>query len=400
LRLGVIVTAAGIFLCHWAAPAHQFWWFGIGVLIWRLGEGLNDVTIEAICPEMLPKEQFEKSSAIKASMFLLGGVLGYVMIGSCTQLHYSWLYSGYLILMFATALPTIMLINQDLPRPMQHDTSEVSFLRSCIDAYVRPAMVPGGFPLACFCLFLFSAASTPMFYMLLMLRDLVGITQKIRLQSHFSLISIDFFLSAAVAAILNNVLFASKGPKGPPQRRISYSDADNTVQNVEARTFRITGVSVFFCGLWVLIYPFGCNLNEERQRLWYMYIVGSLFGLGFGSVYARFQDCMWQLMPANSPVANIMGFASMCKLFGAGFGNFVGSLILDAFPSPDAAEELMSQDRAGYRPSGYIVVFTVSAILAFITAGLVILIPPKQAKAAKEQHSSRSESSALNLKAS
>ncbi|CAK0805009.1 unnamed protein product, partial [Prorocentrum cordatum] len=97
IRLGVMVAAAGIFACHWAAPRGHFWAFGIGLLVWRVGEGLLDVTIEAICPEMLPPEQFEISSAIRASMFLIGGLMGYVMIAVFAHVHYSWLYHGYLV---------------------------------------------------------------------------------------------------------------------------------------------------------------------------------------------------------------------------------------------------------------------------------------------------------------
>jgi len=368
IRLGVAVAAVGILACHWAAPRGEFWAFGLGVLVWRIGEGLNDVTIEAICPEMLPPEQFEISSAIRASMFLVGGLMGYVMIAVFADLHYSWLYTGYLVMMFACAVPPLLLIQQDSPRITSRSStmSRQSFWLSCVDAYVRPSRFLGGFPLACMCIFVFSCGSAPMFFLLLMLRDLVGIHEHISLQMHFSFISIDFFLSAAVAAVLN-ALLSPKAVK-TPGRKSAFTE-------IRAKSFHITAASVIGFGIVCLLMPFVYVFPTQEQRINAFYVMSALFGAGFGSVYARFQDCCWQLLPPNVETANAMGFSTMWKLLGAGLGNFVAGLMLDFFQSPLVGIGEDAGMLIQYRKTGYIAVCGTSAMLAFIAGGLVLLLP-------------------------
>jgi len=360
----------GIFTCHWAAPRGQFWVFGAGLLVWRLGEGLNDVTIEAICPEMLPPEQFEISSAIRASMFLVGGLIGYIMIAVFAHIHYSWLYHGYLIMMFACALPPLLIIQRDSPRVAARSAnlSQQPFLLSCIDAYVRPSQFPGGFPLACLCIFVFSCGSAPMFFLLLMLRDLVGITERISLQMHFSLISIDFFMSAAVAAALNAML-APKARK-TPGRTSAFTE-------IRANSFQITAVSVIAFGIACLLMPFVYVFPSRAGRINAFYIISAFLGATFGSVYARFQDCSWQLLPPNVETANAMGFSTMWKLLGAGLGNFIAGLVLDLFQEQTVGTVGDGTSLIAYRKAGYVTVCMTSAVLAFIAGGLVLLLPQR-----------------------
>merc|ERR1712137_691036 len=67
-------------------------------------------------------------------------------------------------------------------------------------AYIGPAQLKGGFPEACFASFVFSCGSAPMFFILLMIRDLVGVEDTYTLETDFSIASIIFFLCAALAA--------------------------------------------------------------------------------------------------------------------------------------------------------------------------------------------------------
>merc|ERR1719361_2866016 len=61
------------------------------------------------------------------------------------------------------------------------------------------------------------------------------------------------------------------------------------------------------------------------------YVISALLGASFGSVFSRFQDCNWQLLPPQIETANAMGFSTMWKLLGAGLGNFIAGLVLDVF---------------------------------------------------------------------
>uniref|UniRef100_A0A7S0B329 Major facilitator superfamily (MFS) profile domain-containing protein n=1 Tax=Pyrodinium bahamense TaxID=73915 RepID=A0A7S0B329_9DINO len=381
VRVGIIVAAMGIFLCHWSAqsaprrPGH-FSLFLLGILIWRLGEGLNDVTTEAICPEMLPSQQYEISSAIRASMFLVGGLGGYVLVMLLVHMPYYWLYHGYLIMMFTCGVPPLLAITRDIPNSNTRGASRLgqSFLASCVEAYLKPAQYEGGFPCACLCIFLFSCGSAPMFFLLLMLRDLVGIDEQVRLQRHFSLISIDFFLSAAVAAVLN-ALVSPKRPKG----------SSNSASELRESSFRYTAFATMSFGIVCVLMPFVSFFAQKANRAQAFYVLSALLGATFGSVYARFQDCTWQLLPPNVEFANAMGFSTMWKLLGAGLGNFIAGLVLDLFQKkqqlPPDADTLHATHLVAYQIGGYYAVCFGSAFLAFVTGALVLTIPGKAAKA-------------------
>lgn len=383
VRVGIIVAALGIFLCRWSAqsaprrPGH-FSLFLIGILIWRLGEGFNDVTTEAICPEMLPSQQYEISSAIRASMFLVGGLGGYVLVMLLVTLPYYWLYHGYLIMMFVCGIPPLLAISRDVPKSSSRGATRVgkSFLASCVEAYLKPSQYEGGFPCACLCIFLFSCGSAPMFFLLLMLRDLVGIDEQVSLQRHFSLISIDFFLSAAVAAVLNALV----SPKKPPR-----DSSANASSEIRVATFRYTAFAVISFGVVCILMPLIHWIPQKVHRAQAFYFLSALLGATFGTVYARFQDCTWQLLPPKVEFANAMGFSTMWKLLGAGLGNFFSGLVLDLFQSetklPADTDAEHATHLVAYRVGGYMAVCFGCAALAFVTGSLVLTIPGKAVKA-------------------
>lgn len=389
VRVGIIVAALGIFLCHWSAQSSpkrhgHFSLFMLGILVWRLGEGLNDVTTEAICPEMLPSTQYAISSSIRAAMFLIGGLLGYILVMVLASFEYYWLYHGYLIAMFVCGIPPLLAISKDVDKSHRRgaDRDDETFLESCMQAYVKPSQYEGGFPCACLCTFLFSCGSAPMFFLLLMLRDLVGIVQEVHLRKHFGLISMVFFLSAAVAAVLNAVC----SPKKPQQ-----GDRRNTGE-IRVTSFRYTAFAVMSFGVVCILLPFVTFFPQKANRAQAFYFLAALLGATFGSVYARFQDCTWQLLPQNVEFANAMGFSTMWKLLGAGLGNFIAGLILDLFPTdhprwdaPTAPGE--KSKLIAYQLGGYMAVCWISALLAFATGGLVLTIPRKamQARPAEDK---------------
>mmetsp|Transcript_92107 Transcript_92107/g.197365 ORF Transcript_92107/g.197365 Transcript_92107/m.197365 type:complete len:699 (+) Transcript_92107:107-2203(+) len=396
IKAGVIVASIGIFLCHWSAPRGHFFLFLIGVLVWRVGEGLNDVTTEAICPEVLPKTQFELSSSIKAVQFLVGGVAGYGMLAGVSNWHYSWLYQAYLILMFVTCIPPLFLIAKDEPKTHarrfgQRRRSTLN-MKSLAEAYVRPGRYTGGFPRATLCIFLFSFGAAPPFFLLLMLRDLVGMEDYAQLQRHFSLISIVFFLAAAVASALNALT-------APKRRQRSATDDEEVAYTEEMaqrsrRSFNITAFSVLFFGLVCFVMPFTHFGNSFRQRLQIFYVLAALLGTSFGSVYARFQDCQWQLLPKGVEIANAMGYSTTWKLLGAGLGNFVAGLILDLFADHSKSVEGGTDGRTtnliAYHVSGYHTVCTVSAVLVWASGAFVLTLQGQVEEGKKSEAAARS----------
>jgi len=316
--LGVLMAAGGMLLCICSDASKNFWLFMAGILFWRLGEACNDVTVEALAPEMVPPAQYQTASAIKAAIFLLGGVVGYVALILLADYTFDWVYTAYLIGMLVCTIPQLIILSVvDNPRiKFRYDRNE-SFLQSMRKAYVMPMRMPGGFAMACLAVFIFSLGTAPMFFLLLMVRDLMGIHDEAAEQRLFSYLSIVFFLSAAIASV---VLFVGS--------RTEQRGQDTLPARIRSLCCWIVVFAVVAFAM-----PFMASIPDRTWKEDYFYIMAAMMGYAFGTVFSRFQDCTWQLLPANCDMANSMGFNVMSRNAGVGFGNFVAGMVLDLFPS-------------------------------------------------------------------
>jgi len=345
VRIGVTVAAIGIYICVLAAEQHTFLSFLSGILVWRLGEAINDVTTEALVPEMVPQSQFGIASSIKACGFLLGGLFGYTMLIILADLDYSWLYFAYPIGMFLCAIPSLMMLDKDVPvgMGMKKQTKD-TFSSSLLQAYIAPTRYKGGFPRACLAVFIFSLGTAPMFFLLLVIRDLVGVSDPVELQRTFSVTSIIFFLSAAVSCVLTGMRV-----KPPSELSDATSQAQTNLDSLLSRGTTLVVSMVVFAVIVLLIPGLSIfQLQTSRNRAFYF--LAALFGAAFGAAFSLFQDMTWQLLPPEANVANAMGFNVMSRLLGIGLGNFAAGLILDfSYTQLGAA----TQPGMVYRPAGY-----------------------------------------------
>eukprot|EP00929_Paragymnodinium_shiwhaense_P002759 TRINITY_DN103043_c0_g1_i1.p1 TRINITY_DN103043_c0_g1~~TRINITY_DN103043_c0_g1_i1.p1 ORF type:complete len:723 (-),score=152.40 TRINITY_DN103043_c0_g1_i1:24-2192(-) len=336
MRVGITTAAGGIFICLAAGRQHCFWPFLIGIMLWRLGEAINDVTTEAIIPELVPVTQWRLAGSIKAASFLLGGLFGYALLIVLVDLHYSWLYYAYVVGMVACAVPALILLSKnDEPGTMRGNAGE-TWIESVKQAYWGPTQYEGGFPKFCFGTFIFSLGTSPMFFLLLMERDLIGVRQPVALQRDFSKTSIIFFLAAAVTSIHSGL--------GAPEKKYSASGVadragDAAARELKVRRWHLLRVCVVTFGAIVLALPaiVFCGPTPERRKVFFG--VAVVFGGCFGYGYSLLQECTWYVLPAagadeqqqRTGQANAMGFNTMCRLLGIGVGNFLAGLVLDCY---------------------------------------------------------------------
>jgi len=236
-------------------------------------------------------------------------------------------------------------------------------------AYLFPARLEGGFPKACLCLFVFSLGTAPMFFLLLMVRDLIGIQNILAMQLQFSIISIIFFISAALATVLGNFITPSTGEESASTNRpVAGAEAGaGTAQDhrtssqqreVAVLRWRLMVYSTVFFGAVAAAMPVVGLLPNVVFRTCTFYAIAVLFGAAFGSVYSRFQECTWSLLPPGIDIANAMGFAAMCKLAGVGVGNFLAGIVLDIC------------NARGHNLSGYFIMCTLCAFVVLFSAKL------------------------------
>lgn len=392
LRAGMILAALGICGCFIADLHRYFYCFVFGILLWRIGDALTDVTTEALVPELLPNSQYKAASIAKATQFLLGSIFGFVTLIFMRDFKYTWLYWAYALGMLVFSIPSQVLLWDDSPLMNGHSSNRSSkpFLETLEQAYFAPAQLSGWFPRACLAITSFSFGTSPMFFLLLMLRDLVGSTNPDQLNIDFSTCSIIFFVSAAVAVLINGVL------DGRYQAATSKSDGQD-LQMLINRLSSVVCVSLGYAICCILL-PGVTLFPSERVRYWLFAFFSLALGCFFGSGFARFQDITWQLIPNGADVANCMGFNIMCRLFGVGLGNFAAGVLLDLFEysSSQQAWQRWQYERYGddpgvmlvqvYAPAGYCVMCTGSAVVCLICGYLCHTITVGLKKEIAEAH--------------
>jgi len=370
ILLGVAAGGLGIYGCIVAAQIGSVGWYLAAIVLWMLGEAMADVTTETLVPELLPRSQYDIGGSIRAVNFLLGGLVGYATLIVFRHWHYSWLYYGYMLVMLACAFLTLCFIPTDdlvAKRPKQRKGLVMNKLVE--QAYLLPARMEGGFPKACLCLFVFSLGTAPMFFLLLMVRDLIGIQNHMAMQLQFSIISIIFFISAALVNVLGKFITPSTDEESTNTNRPvaeaeagagTAHDPQTSSQNREAVVlrWRLMVYSTVFFGAVAAAMPVVGLLPNITFRTASFYAIALLFGAAFGTVYSRFQECTWSLLPPGVDIANAMGFAAMSKLAGVGIGNFLAGIILDICASH------------GHSMSGYFIMCTLCASVVLYSAKL------------------------------
>mmetsp|Transcript_36783 Transcript_36783/g.101156 ORF Transcript_36783/g.101156 Transcript_36783/m.101156 type:complete len:625 (+) Transcript_36783:67-1941(+) len=338
LRCGVALGCIGIFICLYAGPRLQYWMFMLGITIWRIGEAMNDVTIEALTPELLPASQFQKASAIKAGFFLVGGLAGYVAVLFSARLHYTWTYYAYLTLKIPLAIPTFMLVSNDAPGGAKK-SSGLPWWQDVWNMYKIPGTFEGGFPRLSLASCVYMCGTAPVFFLILFIRDLVGVMDPVDLQLTLAWTSIVFFAIAGVSAGSTGGGGAQARLDAVDRKLRSHSPDDLREADADWQAEKISRIRIMvrvmiassFC---ILALPLVRLFEDLQHRLQYFFVVVVFIGVFWGQAYARFQDITWRLLPEDGvDVGNAMGYSVMLRNAGTGFGNFVSGLVLDCFPA-------------------------------------------------------------------
>mmetsp|Transcript_85130 Transcript_85130/g.155132 ORF Transcript_85130/g.155132 Transcript_85130/m.155132 type:complete len:699 (-) Transcript_85130:51-2147(-) len=423
LLVGVGIAGIGIYAAKIASEAHDISWYLGASLLWMLGEAMADITTETVAPEMLPSSQYDLAATIRTLHHVSGAAFGYIflLIAAAVDWHFHWLYITYLLMMLLCAFPCLIFMREARPANREPRSTGRSRTGPCMsalfEAYVAPMRYAGGFPRACVCMCVFSLGTSPIFFTLLMLHDLVGISDQRELQQYFSKVSIVFLMMAGVTAAFaglqgsdpatESTADTSAGDADRPRQDAS-SDSDlsqeETTADSRATTSAVTGgaargraegdlarkpapggdagagpptqqeqaagqaassnrwpmmmVSIAGFGVVCAAIPAVSIPAKQHERLSLFVLIAGSLGLTFGSVYSRFQACTWSLLPRNVDYGNAMGIAAMAKVVGCGVGNFIAGVILDCF----------RQSKDNYNVEGYFVMSWASAFAVILSA--------------------------------
>lgn len=365
VRGGITLAVVGIFVCLSASKSGNLLLFLFGITMWRFGEAITDVTTEAIIPEMIAKEQYQMASSLKSILFLSGGLSGYVLLIVLVDLPFDWLYYAYMIGMLLCAFPGMVLLEGAALAKSSAAIRSESFVESMVAAYWAPMQYEGGFPRYALATFVFLLGVSPMFFMLLIVRDLVGVTETVSLQRAFSEVSIVFFLSSAGAAVVTAM-------GGVQQDAASHMAPAVWLAHKKKRRNHLIAVQIAF-GLITLSILSVMYFDTVKTRMKAFFFISSLFGFTFGAGYSLFMEGAWQVLPPdNVGKANAMGFNTMCRLLGVGLGNFLAGVLLEYFVIHDHPGQQV------YTTSGYVVMCVTCCCVCFSSAGIVYSMDVEQ----------------------
>lgn len=241
-------------------------------------------------------------------------------------------------------MPTFWLLNNDLPGALQQKNGgeSGSLWLDIKQAYTIPTKFVGGFPRLALGSFLFMAGTAPIFFLFLIIRDLVGIIDPAELQSVLAETSIIFFLIAGISA-------ASTGGGGAQSRQRSMSgtltlDAEAALELEKRDKINAMFTTMAACALLTLVIPSVRLWSSVSHRMIVFTVIVCLLGVCCGQAYARFQDLTWRLLPKEKiDISNAMGYSVMLRNAGTGVGNFISGLVLNFFLAEDTQEAIWQQ---------------------------------------------------------
>jgi hypothetical protein len=336
---GIVLSAFGITMCMFAGPRHRFLLYMGGIMLWRVGESLIDVTTEAILPDLVPVRQFGFASAIRSVSFTCGGLIGFILLYCMADVHYTWYYYAYLGAMFVMAVPPLCLLVKDSPAPQSTWRTGTTFTENISNAYIVPMNFSSGFPEVSFAIFTISVGISPMFFLMPFIRDLVGVHNQVELLKDFACGSILFFLAAVGGSIIDVQWGGRTGPSQRGEFLVQATDNQRRLQRQRALEWEDENkhrldVLVYLSGIFavlVLLLAFVHYLPTIRFRLALLYPIVLGLGITFGLGYSRFQDATWRMLPSRCDMANAMGFNVMARSLGLVIGTLLSGCLLQLF---------------------------------------------------------------------
>lgn len=331
--------------------------------------------------------------------FIAGGLAGYGALILFDGVPLIWLYIAYFCLMLVSTFVTVLIMRNKASR--RRCTSHASLW----EAYVAPIRRSRDFARACFCMLAFSLGTAPIFFTLLMVRDLVQVADESLQQVHFSYISIVFLVSAALSSTAISLDGGdAEGPNGASGEAAASADTGGSASSRDAfaagasssqdafaipsqplvddlhgvqsaaQRMSLMMASIAAFGMVCAIIPVVSFPGSVRGRLQVFYGISIMLGVTFGAVYARFQTCLWSLLPPGSDVANAMGLAAVMKVAGCGLGNFFVGFILDSFRVSEGQVGQVGQ----VSPVGYAIVCWFCSLTVFASFAILDGVPSEK----------------------
>merc|ERR1719271_2000642 len=234
--IGVLLITAGIALCAFSSLRRWPLLYLAGTLLWSLGESAAESTTEALVPDLCVPEDYTRAASMRGVMFMAGGLVGYGMIiltAAVFQWNQSVFYIYYIVCVLigapwsihyasptdaekralerlndpsrAAERPSLLREGEQVPGdadasiPIDQEDNGKSYWQRCYaDCYDASPV----FRMVSLGTVVLSMGSAGMMFVLLVLRDLVGVDDPVTQQVHLGLISMALMLTGSITSVI------------------------------------------------------------------------------------------------------------------------------------------------------------------------------------------------------
>merc|ERR1719482_1801691 len=200
--------------------------------------------------------------------------------------------------------------------------------------------------------------SAGMMFVLLVLRDLVGVDDPVTQQVHLGLISMALMLTGSITSVI-----------------IGFVGMDSV------QRWWWMGIFITLNCICEVLVPCAVLAPDVSQRLYVLYGVACLKGVG--GMYNLMQPLTWEAIPdhwksGTGSVARATAWISVTRSFGIGIGNFAGGFLLDFARAVNEDQELTGDKK--YPPLGYFLLFGYCAVTGVIGGLMLNSVNPNNEK--------------------
>lgn len=359
LVVGIVLIIAGLCGTALSSLCRMNSAFFLCLTLWMFGEAACESTSEALVPDLCSKEDYARAGGFKSSLFMLGGVLGYVLIIICSYvlgLHFYWMYVAFMLFILMT-VPFVFAYAAPTEAEVKNfDTvaaGEEPILQSLWYAYVFPLEGPESrdFLKAMMTSLFACAGCSSVLFVSLCCRDILRIEAPEMVQLHFACISLNYAAFAVVGAAVATY----------------WSD-------LAARLYWCKFVAVLY-GVTELFFP-ACGLLSSPTVAFYS--TASIKGFLYGCMVTAIMSIHWDVLPrklkepdeyGHDHVGTAMALASVTRSLGAGLGTVPCGMVLQfAFSSSPLPSDAGTFH---YPLQAYAAMFSFSALMMLIGARIL-----------------------------
>lgn len=286
----------------------------LAMALWRVGDVLMEVSTDVLVPEMIREEQYQQAASVRTSVFFAGCAFGCVFLHLFADAGAWAMYVLLFLVLLGASIPALKLLNADYPRAFTDQEKSQHRLAFSWHAFKESFMVPmsyeGGFPCSCVAALAFSLGTCPLFFQLLIVRDIGGVNIDSEQDVFSFVVALVFFLCAIAGA-------SSCGAV----RELPLEVPKHLMLQVLCAGVGISSFLIPCCGL----------MHKKNLNVIFLTLNTCFYGFCFGGACSRFQDVTWKLLPPTAKWANAMGVQLMFRHVGIAIGCFIGGCVLSFF---------------------------------------------------------------------